>query len=89
MTKMTNRNANLTPQNRKYIMRIAGGEPTAKAELDNFIAPESRYPVIMITSNMPSTAVDAQPCTLIVLDQMLQSRPQFKRIIAPSTHGND
>jgi type I restriction enzyme R subunit len=40
---------NLNPQrvqeNRKYVMRITGDEQEGKAELDNFINPEERYPV--------------------------------------------
>ena len=29
---------------RKYVMRITGDNEEGKAELDNFIDPESRYP---------------------------------------------
>ena len=34
----------------KYVMRITGDSADGKAELDNFIDPESRYPVIATTS---------------------------------------
>jgi len=55
-------------ENRKYIMRITGDELEGKAELDNFINPEERYPVIATTSKLMSTGVDAQTCKLVALD---------------------
>jgi len=36
----------LAIENPKYVMRITGDSPEGKAELDNFIDPESRFPVI-------------------------------------------
>lgn len=80
---------NLNPQrareNRKYIMRITGDDKDGKAELDNFIDPESTYPVIAITSKLMSTGVDAKTCKLIVLDQNIQSMTEFKQIIGRGT----
>ncbi|TDR52031.1 type I restriction enzyme R subunit [Halomonas ventosae] len=84
---------NLNPQrmaeNRKYVMRITGDEAEGKAELDNFIDPESRYPVIATTSKLMTTGVDAQTCKLIVLDQRIQSMTEFKQIIGRGTRIND
>ena len=84
---------NLNPQraqeNRKYVMRITGDEQEGKAELDNFINPESRYPVIATTSKLMTTGVDAQTCKLIVLDQRIQSMTEFKQIIGRGTRIND
>ncbi len=84
---------NLNPQrvkeNRKYIMRITGDEQEGKAELDNFINPEERYPVIATTSKLMTTGVDAQTCKLIVLDQRIQSMTEFKQIIGRGTRIND
>ena len=56
-----------------------------KAELDNFILPESRYPVIVTTSKLMNTGVDAQTCKLIVLDQRIKSMTTFKQIIGRGT----
>ena len=39
-------------------MRITGDNPEGKAELDNFIHPEERYPVIVTTSKLLTTGVD-------------------------------
>ncbi len=36
----------------RYVMRITGDEQLAKAELDNFIDPESSHPVIACTSKL-------------------------------------
>ncbi len=84
---------NLNPQrvqeNRKYVMRITGDEQEGKAELDNFINPEVRYPVIATTSKLMTTGVDAQTCKLIVLDQNIKSMTEFKQIIGRGTRINE
>ncbi len=74
---------------RRYVMRITGDEQVGKAELDNFIDPESRYPVITTTSKLMSTGVDCQTCGLIVLDQRIQSMTEFKQIIGRGTRVNE
>ena len=84
---------NLNPQrvqeNRKYVMRITGDEQEGKAELDNFINPEERYPVIATTSKLMTTGVDAQTCKLVVLDQHIRSMTEFKQIIGRGTRINE
>lgn len=82
---LANENADLFAQNHRYVMRITGDEPEGKAELDNFIDPESRHPVIATTSKLLTTGVDAQTCKLIVIDQNLQSVAEFKQIIGRGT----
>ena len=82
-------NSDLVAQNRKYVMRITGDEPEGKAELDNFILPESQYPVIVTTSKLMTTGVDAQTCKLIVLDRRIQSMTEFKQIIGRGTRINE
>jgi type I restriction enzyme R subunit len=72
-------------KNHKYIMRITGDDTQGKAELDNFILPECRYPVIVTTSKLLNTGVDAQTCKLIVLDQRIESMTTFKQIIGRGT----
>jgi type I restriction enzyme R subunit len=78
-------NLDLYTQDNRYIMRIVGEDTTGKQELDNFINPEERYPVIATTSKLLSTGVDAQTCHLIVLDQNINSMTEFKQIIGRGT----
>ena len=58
-------------------MQMTGDNDEGKAELDNFIHPEERYPVVVTTSKLLSTGVDAQTCKVIVLDQNIKSMPEF------------
>ncbi len=82
---LANENADLVAQNHRYVMRITGDDAEGKAELDNFINPEIRHPVIATTSKLLTTGVDAQTCKLIVIDQNLQSVAEFKQIIGRGT----
>ena len=86
---LVNLNPERIKENRKYVMRITGDEQEGKAELDNFIDPESRYPVIATTSKLMTTGVDAQTCKLVVLDQRIQSMTDFKQIIGRGTRINE
>lgn len=86
---LVNENADLVAQNSKYIMRITGDNEEGKAELDNFIFPEKVYPVVVTTSKLMTTGVDAQTCKVIVLDQRIQSMTEFKQIIGRGTRINE
>lgn len=86
---LTNLNPERVKENRKYVMKITGDDADGKAELDNFIDPESRYPVIATTSQLMSTGVDAQTCKFIVLDKRIQSMTEFKQIIGRGTRINE
>lgn len=86
---LVNANADLAAANPKYVMRITGDNDEGKAQLDNFIDPESPYPVIATTSQLMSTGVDAQTCRLIVLDKRIGSMTEFKQIIGRGTRINE
>ncbi|MGB7386381.1 MAG: DEAD/DEAH box helicase family protein, partial [Pseudomonas neustonica] len=86
---LVNLNPERVAENRKYVMRITGDDQEGKAELDNFINPEARYPVIATTSKLMTTGVDAQTCKLIVLDQHIKSMTEFKQIIGRGTRINE
>jgi len=86
---LVNANPDLAAANSKYIMRITGDNEEGKAQLDNFIDPESTYPVIATTSQLMSTGVDAQTCHLIVLDKQINSMTEFKQIIGRGTRINE
>jgi len=86
---LVNLNPERVKENRKYVMRITGDEHEGKAELDNFINPEERYPVIATTSKLMTTGVDAQTCKLVVLDQHIKSMTEFKQMIGRGTRINE
>ncbi len=86
---IVNQNADIIAQNQKYVMRITGDNNEGKKELDQFIHPEERYPVIVTTSELMTTGVDAQTCKLIVLDKTIQSMTKFKQIIGRGTRINE
>ncbi len=86
---LVNLNPERVKESRKYVMRITGDENEGKAELDNFINPEERYPVIATTSKLMTTGVDAQTCKLVVLDQHIKSMTEFKQIIGRGTRINE
>ncbi len=92
-TRMRQALANANPEevlkNHKYIMKITGDDDEGKRELDNFINPEERYPVIATTSKLMTTGVDAQTCKLIVLDSNISSMTEFKQIIGRGTRINE
>ena len=82
---LVNENSDLSAQNSKYVMRITGDNAEGKAQLDYFIAEESKYPVIVTTSKLMSTGVDCKTCKLIVLDNNINSMTEFKQIIGRGT----
>src|SRR3989339_848666 len=78
---LINENKDLYSKNKKYIMRITGDNKIGKDQLDKFIDPSEKYPVIATTSKLMTTGVDAQTCKLIVLDAPINSTTEFKQII--------
>ena len=86
---LVNANPDLAAANSRYIMRITGDNEEGKAQLDNFIDPESTFPVIATTSRLMTTGVDAQTCKLIVLDRRIASVAEFKQIIGRGTRINE
>lgn len=66
-------------------MRITGSDDEGKAQLGNFLDPEAQYPVVVTTSRLLSTGVDAQTCRLIVLDRDVGSMTEFKQIVGRGT----
>jgi type I restriction enzyme R subunit len=82
-------NPDLVSENLKYVMQITGDNDEGKRELDNFIDPEQRYPVIATTSELMTTGVDAQTCKVIVLDCNIASMTKFKQIIGRGTRINE
>jgi type I restriction enzyme R subunit len=88
-TALSRHNADLVAENHKYIMQITGDNQEGKNELDNFISPEEKYPVIATTSELMTTGVDAQTCKVIVLDSNINSMTKFKQIVGRGTRINE
>ncbi|HAQ20364.1 MAG TPA: restriction endonuclease [Prolixibacteraceae bacterium] len=86
---IANENSDLVSINHKYVMQITGDNDEGKKELDNFINPEEKYPVITTTSELMTTGVDAQTCKVIVLDSVIKSMTKFKQIIGRGTRINE
>ncbi len=82
-------NGDLVAANYKYTMQITGDNDEGKRELDNFINPEEKYPVVVTTSELMTTGVDAQTCKVIVLDANINSMTKFKQIIGRGTRINE
>jgi type I restriction enzyme R subunit len=88
-TALAKQNADLVAENYKYVMQITGDNEEGKRELDNFINPEEKHPVIATTSELMTTGVDAQTCKVIVLDANINSMTKFKQIIGRGTRINE
>jgi type I restriction enzyme R subunit len=82
---LINLNSEQVKINDKYIMKITGDDDQGKAQLDYFINPKETYPVIVTTSELLTTGVDAKTCKLIVIDQNIQSMTKFKQVIGRGT----
>lgn len=87
--KLKNLNADLVAENPKYIMKITGDDEIGKAELENFTDPNTKYPVIAVTSKLMSTGVDSETCEIIVLDKSIGSMTEFKQTIGRGTRINE
>lgn len=82
---LRNENQDLVAKNPKYVMQITGDNDEGKRELHPFQNEESRYPVLVTTSKLLTTGVDAPTCKLIVLDANIGSMTEFKQIIGRGT----
>ena len=57
---LVNENPDLATENRRYVMRITGNDHEGQDQLGNFIDPEAKFPVLVTTSRLLSTGVDAR-----------------------------
>jgi type I restriction enzyme R subunit len=78
-------NADCCKKDPRYVMSITSEDQIGKKQLDNFIDPASKYPVIATTSELLSTGVDCKTCGLIVIDKEINSMTEFKQIIGRGT----
>jgi len=86
---LINENNDLVALDSRYVMKITGDDDEGKAQLDNFIDPESSYPVIATTSKLLTTGVDAKTCKVIAIDSNIESMIEFKQTLGRGTRINE
>ncbi|MFH1906186.1 MAG: DEAD/DEAH box helicase family protein [Chloroflexota bacterium] len=83
---LNNLNADLVRTHRDYVERVVSDEgAVGRGYLDKFQDPENRTPVILTTSQMLTTGMDAPTCRNIVLFKPINSIVDFKQIIGRGT----
>jgi len=81
-----NANEDLTVKYPHYVARVVSDEgKIGRGFLDDFQDPEKKTPVILTTSQMLTTGVDAPTCQNIVIFKVINSMVMFKQIIGRGT----
>jgi len=87
---LNNLNADLVQQFPDYVCRVTADEgKIGGGHLSNFQELEKRTPVILTTSQLLTTGVDAPTCKNIVLARVIGSMTEFKQIIGRGTRVRD
>lgn len=83
---LNNLNADLVRKYPHYVCRVtAEEEGIGKGHLSRFQDPESESPVILTTSKLLTTGVDAPTCKNVILARVVNSMTEFKQIIGRGT----
>lgn len=84
---LVNENADIMKDHPTYVMKITGDDKEGKAQLDNFIDPDEKYPTIVTTSKLLTTGVNCKTCKVVVLDNKFgeHGMTEFKQIIGRGT----
>lgn len=87
---LSNRNADLVRAHADYACRVTAAEgDIGRGHLSNFQDVERRTPVILTTSQMLTTGVDAPTVQNVVLVRIINSLTDFKQIIGRGTRVRD
>ena len=87
---LNNCNADLAKQYPDYVARVVSDEgDIGRAHLGRFMELETKTPVILTTSQMLTTGVDAPTCKNVVLVRTINSMTEFKQIIGRGTRVRD
>ncbi len=85
-----NLNADLVRKHPDYVCRVTADEGAiGRGHLGRFQDVESRSPVILTTSQLLTTGVDAPTCKNVVLARVVGSMSDFKQIIGRGTRVRD
>ncbi len=89
-TKLGNLNADLRVQHPDYVCRVTADEgDIGRGHLGRFQDVDTRSPVILTTSQLLTTGVDAPTCKNVVLARVIGSMSEFKQIIGRGTRVRD
>jgi type I restriction enzyme R subunit len=87
---LNNLNADLVKQFPDYVCRVTADEADiGRGHLSRFQDVETKTPVILTTSQLLTTGVDAPTCKNIVLARVVGSMTEFKQIIGRGTRVRD
>ena len=87
---LNNLNADLARDFPDYVCRVTADEgDIGRGHLSRFQDVESRSPVILTTSQLLTTGVDAPTCKNIVIARVVGSMTEFKQIIGRGTRVRD
>lgn len=87
---LTNFNADLVQQSPDYVCRVTAEEgDIGRGHLGRFQELEKDTPVILTTSQLLTTGVDAPTCKNIVLARVVNSMTEFKQMIGRGTRVRD
>jgi type I restriction enzyme, R subunit len=87
---LNNLNADLVRQDPDYVCRVTADEgDIGRGHLGRFQDVERATPVILTTSQLLTTGVDAPTCKNIVLVRVINSMVEFKQIIGRGTRVRD
>jgi type I restriction enzyme R subunit len=87
---VNNLNADIVRQHPDYVCRVTSDEgDIGRGHLGHFQDVESSTPVILTTSQLLTTGVDAPTCKNIVLVRVINSMTEFKQIIGRGTRVRD
>lgn len=87
---LNNYNADLVQQYPDYVCRVTADEgDIGRGHLSRFQELETTSPVILTTSQLLTTGVDAPTCKNIVIARVVNSMTEFKQIIGRGTRVRD
>lgn len=87
---LTNLNADLVRKHPDYVCRVTADEgDIGRGHLSNFQEPEKQTPVILTTSQLLTTGVDAPTVKNVALVRVVGSMSEFKQIVGRGTRVRD
>ena len=87
---LNNLNADLVQQFPDYVCRVTADEgDIGRGHMQRFQDVETRTPVILTTSQLLTTGLDAPTCRNVVLVRLVHSMAEFKQIIGRGTRVRD